>query len=178
MLGINNNSTLYKRVNVNDKISDDIEHNTSNSHCSNDEVEFPYNSSTILFLCIYLVCTLIIVVAAIYGTVIFSHQPKIESIQNINQFNGDYTKFLNMYIGTSYSLNISDVHDYGNSALYIGLPHAHTSWTPQTRLTENKCESPYYHFDPYFKGLRLVYVTIYNLTNIYIYHYNYLIKFN
>ena len=27
-------------------------------------------------------------------------------------------------------------------------------WSPQTRANENKCESPYYYFDGYWKGMR------------------------
>ena len=61
---------------------------------------------------------------------------------------------VNMYIGTSFSHNISDNHDYGNTMLSVGVPFAHTPWTPQTRSTENKCESPYYYFDPRWKGMR------------------------
>lgn len=66
----------------------------------------------------------------------------------------DYVNYINMYIGTSYSNNISDVHDYGNAMLSIGSPFAHTPWVPQTRSTENKCESPYYYFDPFWRGMR------------------------
>ena len=66
----------------------------------------------------------------------------------------DFTSLVNMYVGTSFSFNVSDVHDYGNAMLSVGYPHAHTPWTPQTRFTENKCESPYYYFDDYWRGLR------------------------
>eukprot|EP01038_Epipyxis_sp_PR26KG_P011485 gene11485-15382_t len=61
---------------------------------------------------------------------------------------------VNMWIGTSFTANISDVHDYGQTIPSIGLPFAHTPWTPQTRFSENKCESPYYYFDSYWRGMR------------------------
>ncbi len=61
---------------------------------------------------------------------------------------------VNMYIGTSYSHNVSDNHDYGNTMLNIGVPFAHTPWSAQTRSSENKCESPYYYFDPKWRGMR------------------------
>jgi putative alpha-1,2-mannosidase len=57
-------------------------------------------------------------------------------------------------LGTSYYKNQFDVHDYGNTAPLIGPPFAHTPWSPQTRDSENKCQSPYYYFDNYWQGLR------------------------
>jgi putative alpha-1,2-mannosidase len=57
-------------------------------------------------------------------------------------------------LGTSYYKNQFDVHDYGNTAPLIGPPFAHTPWSPQTRDSENKCQSPYYYFDKYWQGLR------------------------
>ena len=61
---------------------------------------------------------------------------------------------VNMFIGTSYSHNVSDNHDYGNTMLNIGVPFAHTPWSAQTRSSENKCESPYYYFDQKWRGMR------------------------
>lgn len=36
----------------------------------------------------------------------------------------------------------------------VGTPFAMTHWTPQTRTTEQKCISPYYHADPKISGFR------------------------
>lgn len=66
----------------------------------------------------------------------------------------DLLQYVNTLIGTSYYQNQFDVHDYGNTAPFAGPPFAHTPWTAQTRDSEDKCQSPYYHFDQYWQGMR------------------------
>ena len=66
----------------------------------------------------------------------------------------DLLQYVNTLIGTSYYQNQFDVHDYGNTAPFAGPPFAHTPWTAQTRDSEDKCQSPYYHFDNYWQGMR------------------------
>ena len=46
----------------------------------------------------------------------------------------------------------SEVH--GNTIPCVTVPHGHTFWTPQTRLTERKGVSPYYYEDDRFMGFR------------------------
>lgn len=66
----------------------------------------------------------------------------------------DYSQYVNLFVGTSYSKNLSDLHDYGQTMPSIGYPRAHTTWTAQTRDNENKCIAPYYHFDDHWRGMR------------------------
>jgi predicted alpha-1,2-mannosidase len=41
-----------------------------------------------------------------------------------------------------------------NTIPSVTLPFAMTQWTPQTRLTETKCQPPYYYADSVFSGFR------------------------
>lgn len=41
-----------------------------------------------------------------------------------------------------------------NTIPAVGLPFAMTQWTPQTRLTENKCIPPYFYKDSLLYGFR------------------------
>lgn len=66
------------------------------------------------------------------------------------------TDFVNTYIGTSKWTNKDETstESFGNTHLQVGIPMAHSPFSPQTRANENKCESPYYYNDEYFKGFR------------------------
>ena len=74
-------------------------------------------------------------------------------IPNTNTNRIDY---VNTYIGTSFwdDKDESSTESYGNTHLQVGIPMAHSPLTSQTRSNENKCESPYYYNDKYFKGVR------------------------
>lgn len=65
-------------------------------------------------------------------------------------------QYVDGYIGTNpweKSAGSSSV-DNGNTYPQIGVPFAHTPFSPQTRATENKCNSPYYYKDSNFHGMR------------------------
>lgn len=61
-------------------------------------------------------------------------------------------KYVNTYLGTSYSK--LDGVSKGNTYLQIGVPFAHSPWSPSTQTNEDKCNSPYYFDDEYWIGLR------------------------
>lgn len=70
-------------------------------------------------------------------------------------------KYVNIFIGTA-AADIEGADDhivainevFGQTMPAIQLPNAMNSWTPQTRLTEAKCISPYYYTDSTFYGFR------------------------
>ncbi len=57
---------------------------------------------------------------------------------------------------TSAALKHSDAgsEKNANTIPSVGLPFAMTQWTPQTRLTENKCIPPYFYKDTLLSGFR------------------------
>ncbi|WP_418214744.1 GH92 family glycosyl hydrolase [Bacteroides difficilis] len=69
-------------------------------------------------------------------------------------------KWVNTFIGTAPSVTkAANSHGKGTEELgqtipAVLTPNAMNSWTPQTRLTENKCVSPYYYRDSLFYGFR------------------------
>ncbi|WP_375437568.1 GH92 family glycosyl hydrolase [uncultured Hymenobacter sp.] len=48
----------------------------------------------------------------------------------------------------------STTEHLANTFPAVGRPFGMTSWTPQTRLTENKCVAPYYYADTLLSGFR------------------------
>jgi hypothetical protein len=66
----------------------------------------------------------------------------------------DYIDYVNTFIDTSYFKNATNNHDYGNTDLQVGMPLAHSPWTPSTQANENKCVSPYYYFNDKWIGMR------------------------
>ena len=73
----------------------------------------------------------------------------------------ELTKYVNPLIGTAISTTESALrHSQDGSELRgqtfpaVGVPHGMTSWTPQTRATENKCVAPYYYEDKKIQGFR------------------------
>lgn len=68
----------------------------------------------------------------------------------------NYIKYVDGYIGTSswQGSDGSSSEDNGNTLPQIGVPFAHSPFTPQTRATEDKCVSPYYYDDTSFHGVR------------------------
>lgn len=68
-----------------------------------------------------------------------------------------YVEYVDGYIGTSYwqgTTGVPGSSDNGNTLPQLGVPFAHSPFSPQTRATENKCVSPYYYQDPFFQGMR------------------------
>lgn len=70
-------------------------------------------------------------------------------------------EYVNTFIGTAAAGtegaedHIEAVNEvFGQTMPAVQLPHAMNSWTPQTRLTEVKCISPYYYTDTIFYGFR------------------------
>lgn len=59
-------------------------------------------------------------------------------------------------IGTSVAdmNNIDSRGDYGNTFPSVGVPNAHSPWSPDTTATESKCVAPYTYIDSHFIGLR------------------------
>ncbi|WP_148371509.1 GH92 family glycosyl hydrolase [Bacteroides bouchesdurhonensis] len=68
--------------------------------------------------------------------------------------------WVNIFIGTSPSITkAANAHGKGTEELgqtipAVLTPNGMNSWTPQTRLTENKCVAPYYYRDSLFYGFR------------------------
>jgi predicted alpha-1,2-mannosidase len=44
--------------------------------------------------------------------------------------------------------------EFGKTIPAVGVPFGMTQWTPQTRLTEQKCQAPYYYADTVINGFR------------------------
>lgn len=69
-------------------------------------------------------------------------------------------EWVNTFIGTSPSITkAANAHGKGTEELgqtipAVLTPYGMNSWTPQTRLSENKCVSPYYYKDSLFYGFR------------------------
>lgn len=69
-------------------------------------------------------------------------------------------EWVNTFIGTAPSITkAANSHGKGTEELgqtipAVLTPNGMNSWTPQTRLTENKCVSPYYYRDSLFYGFR------------------------
>jgi len=77
------------------------------------------------------------------------------------QINYNYIKYVNPLIGTNYSTTPSALkhqefanENKGQTFPAVGIPHAQTQWTPQTRATEQKCIAPYYYQDSTINGFR------------------------
>ena len=70
----------------------------------------------------------------------------------------DVTRYVNPMTGTAAATTVSAqgiaTEQYGNTIPAVGVPFQMTGWTPQTRLTENKCVPPYYYKDSVFTGIR------------------------
>lgn len=72
----------------------------------------------------------------------------------------DPLPFVNPLTGTANSTVVSALkHGAGTEQLAntipaVGTPFGMTQWTPQTRLTEQKCVAPYYYKDSLFSGFR------------------------
>lgn len=62
-----------------------------------------------------------------------------------NSVDTSLTQYVNTLAGTT---------NNGNTIPAVGLPFGMTQWTPQTRPTERKCQTPYYYQDPEFSGFR------------------------
>jgi len=69
---------------------------------------------------------------------------------------GDLTDYVDGYIGTSNwpGSDASVTANFGNTIPQLGVPFAHSPFSPQTRATEDKCQSPYFYDDEYFMGFR------------------------
>jgi hypothetical protein len=63
----------------------------------------------------------------------------------------NFMNYVNTYIGTSFD---ETTLDYGNTVLQVGMPLAHSPWTPTSQVNENKCTAPYYHTDEHWIGMR------------------------
>ena len=69
-------------------------------------------------------------------------------------------KWVNTLIGTAPSTTKAakshgkGTEELGQTIPAVQTPNGMNSWTPQTRLTENKCVAPYYYKDSYFYGFR------------------------
>ncbi|TWF41645.1 putative alpha-1,2-mannosidase [Chitinophaga polysaccharea] len=72
----------------------------------------------------------------------------------------DLVPYVNPLTGTANSTTLTAVkHGAGTEQLAntipaVGTPFGMTQWTPQTRLTEQKCVAPYYYKDKLFSGFR------------------------
>lgn len=68
--------------------------------------------------------------------------------------------YVDPFTGTSKSTTLTALaHGAGTEQLAntipaVGTPFGMTQWTPQTRLTEQKCVAPYYYTDSLFTGFR------------------------
>lgn len=68
--------------------------------------------------------------------------------------------YVDPFTGTSKSTTLTAlVHGAGTEQLAntipaVGTPFGMTQWTPQTRLTEQKCVAPFYYTDSLFTGFR------------------------
>jgi predicted alpha-1,2-mannosidase len=68
--------------------------------------------------------------------------------------------YVNTLTGTANSTTVTaQKHGAGTEQLAntipaVGIPFGMTQWTPQTRLTEQKCVAPYYYKDSLFTGFR------------------------
>lgn len=68
--------------------------------------------------------------------------------------------YVDPFTGTSKSTTLTALtHGAGTEQLAntipaVGMPFGMTQWTPQTRLTEQKCVAPYYYTDSLFSGFR------------------------
>ncbi|MBO9618271.1 MAG: GH92 family glycosyl hydrolase [Niabella sp.] len=56
--------------------------------------------------------------------------------------------------GTQQHKHSAGTENYANTIPAVTLPFAMTQWTPQTRLTENKCVPPYFYRDTLLTGFR------------------------
>jgi predicted alpha-1,2-mannosidase len=70
-------------------------------------------------------------------------------------------KYVDPLIGTGPSRTVSALkhsesgsEDKGQNFPAVGRPFGMTQWTPETRITEDKCISPYYYNDKYITGFR------------------------
>ena len=65
-------------------------------------------------------------------------------------------QYVDGYIGTNpwQGSEGSTDSDNGNTLPQVGVPFAHSPFSPQTRATEDKCISPYYYKDSFFHGIR------------------------
>ena len=69
-------------------------------------------------------------------------------------------KYVDPLIGTATSTTISaqtfgeNTELKGNTVPIVGIPHGHTSWTPETRGSEQKCLPPYFYADSMIRGFR------------------------
>ena len=73
----------------------------------------------------------------------------------------DLTSFVNPLIGSAPSTTVSALkhseagsESKGQIAPAIGMPQGMTTWTPQTRATEQKCIPPFYYQDREIQGFR------------------------
>ncbi|NLR80897.1 GH92 family glycosyl hydrolase [Chitinophaga eiseniae] len=72
----------------------------------------------------------------------------------------DLVPYVNPLTGTANSTTLTAIkHGAGTEQLAntipaVGTPFGMTQWTPQTRLTEQKCVAPYYYKDNLFSGFR------------------------
>lgn len=73
----------------------------------------------------------------------------------------DLTVFVNPLIGSAPSTTVSALkhseagsESKGQIAPAIGMPQGMTTWTPQTRATEQKCIPPFYYQDTEIQGFR------------------------
>ena len=70
------------------------------------------------------------------------------------------TSYIDVMTGTGAATTPSALrHGAGTEVLAqtipaVGIPHAMTNWTPQTRATEKKCLAPYYYSDSLWQGIR------------------------
>jgi putative alpha-1,2-mannosidase len=69
------------------------------------------------------------------------------SIVQYSLVNGGVLEYVDPLIGTSYwdESYIGNTGDYGNTVPQVGVPNAHSPWSPQTQATEKKCYAPYYY---------------------------------
>lgn len=74
--------------------------------------------------------------------------------------NSNLLQYVNPLTGTANSTTVTALkHGAGTEQLAntipaVGMPFGMTQWTPQTRLTEQKCVAPYYYKDSLFSGFR------------------------
>ena len=64
-------------------------------------------------------------------------------------------EFVDPYIGTdAWDPSITNKGDFGNTIPQVGVPNAHSPWSPQTVATEKKCYSPYYYSGTLFRLIK------------------------
>lgn len=70
----------------------------------------------------------------------------------------ELTRYVNPLIGTARATTArilgKNTETFAQTIPVVSMPHGMTGWTPQTRISERKCQAPYYYGDSLLTGIR------------------------